>query len=76
MKDLIKKEILSWMNEGLPSGKTIPIFEDILDKFEALVIEEVIKEIEDILEKDKCEDSGIRLDDRIDDLINKLKNSK
>ena len=76
MKDLIKKEILSWMNEGLPSGKTIPIFEDILDKFEALVIEEVMKEIEDILEKDKCEDSGIRLDDRIDDLINKLKNSK
>ena len=46
MKNLIKKEILGWMNKGIPNGKTIPRFEDILDKFEALVIEEVINKLE------------------------------
>jgi len=73
MKNLIKKEILSWMNEGLPSGKTIPIFEDILDKFEALVIEEVIKEIEN--NGGFTDDAGhnCHYDDELITMLNKLK---
>jgi len=32
-EEKLRKEILGWMNYGIPRGKTIPIFEDLLDRY-------------------------------------------
>ena len=36
-KSEMRNEILKWMNYGIPRGKTIPVFEEMLDKYEELI---------------------------------------
>lgn len=43
--DKLKKEIIEWMNYGIPRGKTVPNFEGMVDEFARQVEEETKGEI-------------------------------
>lgn len=40
-----KKELIDWMNYGIPKGKTIPVFEDLLQAYATARDEEVLWEM-------------------------------
>jgi hypothetical protein len=42
----LREEILYWMNYGIPFGKTIPIFEDLVDKLISSELKSIEKEVE------------------------------
>lgn len=54
-KDWRKKEIIAWMNKGIPDGKTIPDFESMLDDFLTSHTTELIERIEEIVTKENYE---------------------
>jgi dihydroneopterin aldolase len=86
-EEIVSKAHIEWLSKAYTckcdSEKTAISYgflgqavKEALEEYHDLVIDEVIKEIEDILEKDKWENNGTRLDYRIEKLINKLKTSK
>ena len=82
--DKLKKEIIGWMNYGIPRGKTIPIFEDLLDSLISLALSQRNKEILEFIDRnflaycrlqnarDDCKNCGLNRAD-LESFIRKIK---
>ena len=56
----LKDEILKWMNAYIPRGKTVPVFEDMLEQYAATERTALLTELRDseLLEEKEYSDEG------------------
>ena len=76
----VEKEILKWMNAYIPEGKTVPVFEDMLEQYATTQRTALLTELREWSDKNKWditrEFTVIRLSDlqaHLDELINSTK---